>query len=278
MRKTALLILTFGIAVVVFAQRPQIRPDWMLEKPAAGNGTYEYVIEHGVGLTETAALEEAIQHVHEYYIRRLGGGIISSQSGVTMQNETFSIPFKKVCEYTEKQSDGTYCVYVLCQVAMRGDIVPRFEDYRQCNSITKFKSYMHKKDVTAIVASVFLPGVGQMTKRHYGEGIGTLLGEGALIGGGVAMLTLSNKQKTIMDDASGTLTYDDYQAAKSKYNTFRYTAYGLFGAAAVVYGVNLWRAWACRYRFKEMAFYPTAIPMEREPMGLAFGVGMNINF
>ena len=81
-----------------------------------------------------------------------------------------------------------------------------------------------------------------------------------------------------MNDVSGTLTYDEYIAARNKYNTFRYTSYGLFGAAAILYGVNLWRAWACRYRFKEMAFYPTAIPMETAPAGLALGVGMNINF
>ena len=130
----------------------------------------------------------------------------------------------------------------------------------------------------ALAASMFIPGLGQMLKGNYGEGSLTLIGEGALIGGGVAMLMLSNKQKTIMQDASGTLSYDDYSSAKSKYNTYRYTSYGLFGAAAILYGVNLWRAWACKdKRVRNLqSFYPMVMPEQNG--GLAFGVGMTMNF
>lgn len=259
----------------LFAQR-NIRPDWLLEKPQDGRD-YVYVVEHGVGLDEQSAYQAAMQHVHESYTNRLGQAVVSSDKGYQKVDEVFNVPFKKVCEYTIKQTDGTYCVYVLVQVAKSGAVEPHFDDYRACNSITKYKSYMQKKNATALTASIFLPGVGQMTKRHYTEGVFTLLGEGALIGGGVAMLSLSNKQKTIMNDISGTVDYDTYMNAKSKYNTYRYTAYGLFGGAAVLYGINLWRAWACNYRFKEIAFYPTLMP-EPSPTGLALGVGMNVNF
>lgn len=278
MKRFLMIALSSLCLLSIYAQHRQVRPDWLIEIPEAGNSTYDYVVEHGVGLTEKDARDEAINYIHQYYIQALGGGIESSERGITKQSETFHIPFRKVCEYTEHQSDGTYCVYVLCQVAVKGNITPVFDDYRDCNSIDLYRDYIRKKNVTAIIASAFVPGVGQMTKRHFGEGVGTLLGEGALIGTGAAMVSLSKKQKKIMDDISGSIDYDTYMSAKNKYNAYRYTAYGLFGAAAVLYGINLWRAWSCNYRFKEMAFYPTAIPDYTAPTGFALGVGMNVNF
>ena len=277
MKRYFLLSCIVLMSVITFAQRRHVRPDWLIEKPQAGNKTYEYVVEHGVGLTESAALEEAVTHVHEYYVRRLGGRIESSQSGITRQTERYSIPIKKVCEYTEKQDDNTFCVYVLFQVAVRGNIIPQFDEYTKCNSISKYREFIKKKNAAALAASVFVPGLGQMTKRHFGEGIGTFFGEAALIGGGVAMLQLAKPQKTIMDDISGNVDYDTFMAAKNKYNAYRYTSYGLFGAAAVLYGVNLWRAWACEYKFKDTAFYPTVIP-DASSLGYAMGVGVNVTF
>ena len=93
MKKILFVTVTLVLTMSLYGQRRQVRPDWLLEKPEAGNSTYEYVIEHGIGLTEAAALEEAVNRIHQNYTRRLGQGIISSQSGVTLQEETFTVPF-----------------------------------------------------------------------------------------------------------------------------------------------------------------------------------------
>ena len=260
-------------ALSVAAQRSQIRPDWLLEKPVAGNNTYEYVVEHGVGLTENAALEEAIHRIHQYYTRRLGQTIESTQDGVAVQRETYNIPFKKVCEYTEKQKDGTYCVHVLCQVAVRGDMSPRFEEYYQCNSINRYKSYIHKKNVSAIVASALVPGSGQMIKRHYGEGIATLVGEVALIGAGAGTYIAAKNKENIMN--SYNIDYETYQSAQQSQKVLQGVSYTMFGLAVVVYGINLWLAYTMDVKQKQYVFYPT---INSNNNNYALGLGATIKF
>ncbi len=287
MRKVLLFTLLSVIVSSVLAQHR--RPDWMFKLPDA-TGAYFYVREHGEALdSEAMARESAIKQVFRTVSHLTGVRFdqaeiekaINEGTGLSVQSLSMEVPIKKVCEYTRKQKDGTFVVYLLYQVATVGYYkMPAF-DYYDCDRYSQYNSFIHKKNVGAIIASAFLPGVGQMYKRNYAEGVFTLLGEGALIGGGVAMLQLSDNQKKRMNDVSGNINYDSYMSAKNKYNTYRYTAYGLFGAAAVLYGINLWRAWACRYRFKEIAFYPIALPSSSpydSDTRLALGVGMNINF
>ena len=273
MKSKLMIMIAAFAALSVAAQRSQIRPDWLLEKPVAGNNTYEYVVEHGVGLTENAALEEAIHRIHQYYTRRLGQKIESTQDGVALQRETYNIPFKKVCEYTEKQKDGTYCVHVLCQVAVRGDMSPRFEEYYQCNSINKYKSYMHKKNVSAIVASALVPGSGQMIKRHYGEGIATLVGEVALIGAGAGTYIAAKNKENIMN--SYNIDYETYQSAQQSQKVLQGVSYTMFGLAVVVYGINLWRAYTMDIKQKQYVFYPT---INSNNNNYALGLGATIKF
>lgn len=286
MKRVILLFLMAAAIISAFAQKSQRRPDWMFKVPD-DTGAYFYVREQGEPCdTEIDARESAMKRVFRTVSNRTGVRIDQAELERSIQkggsfevaSRSMDIPINKVCEYTVKQSDGSYIVYMLCQVATIAYYkLPKF-DYYDCDQYKQHNDFMRKKNVTAIVASAFVPGVGQMTKHHYGEGVGFLLSEAALIGGGVTMLMLSNKQKSILEDASGSVDYNTYMDAKNKYDTYRYVSYGIFGVAAVVYGVNLWRAWVCKYKFKEMAsIYPTVIP-DNSMAGLALGIGVNVNF
>lgn len=276
MKKIVIFVFATLLAWPALAQnRQQIRPDWMLEKPVAGNHTYEYVIEHGVGLTEKDALDEAINRVHQYYARRLGQSINMGQEGITQQNETYNIPFKKVCEYTEKQNDGTYYVYILCQVALRGDVIPNFEEYHLCNSVSKYKDFLHKKNVSAIVASVFVPGAGQMVKRHYGSGVFTLLGEMVFVGGAVGSYFYAQNYLATMRNYEVTL--NDFNTAQKNYGICRKVHIGCISAAGALYVYNLIRAGTMKYKLntRNIAFSPTILPTEE---GVASGVCLTLKF
>lgn len=276
MKKIILIIFSMMVVLSVSAQKKQqVRPDWMLEKPVAGNATYEYVIEHGEGLTEKDALDEAINRIHQYYTRRLGQGIISTDTGVILQNGTYTIPFKKVCEYTENQKDGTYKVYVLCQVAVRGDITPQFEEFTACNSIREYKNYLHKKNVSAMVASVFIPGAGQMVKGHYGSGVFTLLGEMVFVGGAVTSYYLAKNELAVMRDYDVSL--NRFNTAKKNYDIYRTVNIACISAAGVLYVYSLIRTGTMKQKFndRKLTFSPEFIPTEN---GMASGVNLTLKF
>ena len=276
MKKIVIFVFVVMAALSAMAQnKQQIRPDWLLKKPEAGNSTYEYVVEHGMGLTEKDALDEAINRIHQYYTRRLGQKIESTQNGVELQNESYTIPFKKVCEYTEKEKDGTYIVYVLCQVALRGDIRPNFDEYLACNSIGEYRNFMHKKNVSAIVASVFVPGAGQMVKRHYGSGVVTLLGEVVLVGGAVGSYIYAKNQLDIMRNYEVGL--NEFNTAKKTYGICRTVNIACLSAAGALYVYSLIRTGTMKYKFKNdnLSFTPALIPTER---GLASGVYLTFKF
>lgn len=274
MKKIVILVFVVMAALSAMAQnKQQIRPDWLLKKPEAGNSTYEYVVEHGMGLTEKDALDEAINRIHQYYTRRLGQKIESTQNGVELQNESYTIPFKKVCEYTEKEKDGTYIVYVLCQVALRGDIRPNFDEYLACNSIGEYRNFMHKKNVSAIVASVFVPGAGQMVKRHYGSGVLTLLGEVVFVGGAVGSYFYAQNQLDIIKDYN--VTIEDFNNAKKTYNICRITNIACLSAAGALYVYNLIRTGTMKYKLKNDHLSVTPVVM---PAGNGVASGVNLTF
>ncbi len=109
------------------------------------------------------------------------------------------------------------------------------EDLTQ-GSLTKKRT----ANVKALGLSV-IPGVGLMQKGRTGEGVAYLLGDIALIGGGVGMLAYANKQQDIMNDRN--TNFDQYNTAKSNYNTAKTVSYCCFGAAAALYVVNLVRSY-----------------------------------
>ncbi len=309
-RKEFIVLLLLCLVAVgtteVYAQvKRRPLPDWVFEKPHRSNTTFYYHVERGTGETETEARNSAYTQAFMQVALKLGiplntediSAAIASGTNIRMLSQRFTIPMNVVC-YISRPNDeiGGWNYWLLCQIPEVGYTDnARFDDFNECFKFEKYESRKREKEaeanrqrqdslriirninVRAIVASAFVPGVGQMTKKHYVEGACTLAGEIALIGTGVAMISLSNGQRKILDDASGSVDYNTYMNAKSKYDTYRYAAYGVFGAAAVLYGVNLWRAWACKNQFKEIALYPTVIP-DHSIAGLAVGIGFNANF
>lgn len=97
----------------------------------------------------------------------------------------------------------------------------------------------NRANVQATALSL-IPGLGLIQKGRKGEGAAYLLGDLALVGGGVGMLSYANKQQNIMNDRN--TSFDQYNKAKSNYNMAKTVSYCCFGAGAALYIVNLVRS------------------------------------
>ena len=159
-------------------------PSWMRELPKPGNETYIYVRESGEGATINDALAQAMVRVFQSTANRLGQPFDSQKvknallSGTDYKiiSQQYNIPVNRVGVYSTQIREGTYWVYVLCQVASMGNVTPVWD-----------KVGMNSQTATwvALAKSTILPGWGQMGKDHFAEGLVTLVGECALVGGGI---------------------------------------------------------------------------------------------
>ena len=273
-RKITLLMLFALMAVSGMAQN---KPGWVYNKPTPENNTYLYVVESATGLTDAEARSQAVVRVFQSTAMRMGMPVNSEDINSAVQSgkdfnvisAQYNIPINKVCEFTEKTENG-YRVFILCQVAKTGNTVVEFADFSGCYEVKQFKNS------TALVKSIFIPGMGQMGKRRYAEGVFTLLGEVALVGGGVGCYFGAKKQLNVMKDMN--TTYDDFMKAKKNYQTFRVSSYVCYGAAAALYVLNLYRAYAALPRYKhkkEMSFYPSVNNVNGD---MAFGLGFTYKF
>lgn len=238
----------------------QSRPAWTVKLPKSQNSTYIYVCENAIAGLEKDARNQAIARVFQSTAMRIGVPFDSQKVFEAVQQGTdiaiisrqYNIPIYKVCEYTERVGYN-YKVYVLCQVAAYGNVPPQFDyGFRGCNDVRQYNNWV------ALAKSAVLPGTGQMGKRHYVEGTFTLLGEVALVGG--ALYTYYVGQEKLDQINGGTLDYHIYTATQAEYNKMS-TANTLFwGAAAVLYAYNLYRAFTATPRYsKSLAFAPSAI-------------------
>ena len=109
------------------------------------------------------------------YFRALQTALESPDYRTISQN--YHIPVNRVGVYSTQLKSGEYWVYVLCQVAAMSNVTPVWDRVGLNSGTSNF---------LASLKSVFIPGWGQMGKSHYGEGIATLVGEAALVGGGIA--------------------------------------------------------------------------------------------
>lgn len=73
------------------------------------------------------------------------------------------------------------------------------------------------------------------------------------------------------------IDYATYQSAQKARPIYRGVSYTCFGLAAVLYGVNLWRAYSLKPKQQQYAFYPAIIPVDNNN-NYAFGLGANIKF
>ena len=272
--KTRLLILFFVlIGMVSLAQE---KPGWIYNKPKPENNTYLYVVEAATGDTELEARNQAFARVLQSTAMRLGQPINSDEINRAVQSgkdfnvisAQYNIPINKVCEYTEKQSD-TYRVYVLCQVAKAGNIIVDFDyEFNGCHDVKQYGNG------AALLKSMFIPGMGQMGKRRYGEGVFTLLTELVLVGGGVGSYMMAQNQLDIMRNPN--TDYTKYMAARETYGTLKTINVACYGAAAALYVFNLYRAYAARPKYSDnFAFNPIVMPSDNS---MAMGVSLTYKF
>lgn len=274
MKKTlliiALTILTAGMASA------QSRPAWTVKLPKAENNTYIYVCENAISTQEQDARNQAIARVFQSTAMRIGVPFdaqkvfeaVQSGTDLTVISQKYNLPIYKVCEYTERVGSN-YKVYVLCQVAAAGNVVPEFDySFRGCTDDNRYSTG------SALLSSTLLPGLGQIGKRHYGEGVATLVGEVALVGGAAATYFMGRNELDKI--TSGTLGYDDYNSASRKYNTLRTTNQILWGAAAALYVFNLYRAATLHPNYKQTVYVePAVIGTNDEVLPT---IGLTINF
>ena len=105
-------------------------------------------------------------------------------------------------------------------------------------------------DGASMVKSI-IPGLGQMGKGYVGEGVATMLGEIALIGGGIGCYVAAQNQLDIFNNH--TLSNDARLEARNNYNTLRTSSYIIWGAAGALYIFNFIRAYTLEPK-PELAF------------------------
>ena len=260
-------------------------PGWVSKPPKPGNSTYTYVMHHAGGRTQVEARNNALNEVYRSAIMRLGIKVDWNDIEKILENGgdwtaialKYGIPVNRVCEATDKreniQTSNPYIVYVLCQVATSNtdNNYPRFDDFRGCNDT---KSY---SNAISLVESMFIPGLGQMTKHRGGHGTGVLLGELVFVGGGVTSWYFAKQELEKMKDPN--VTFADFQTAKKNYNICRIANIAAFSAAAALYVGNLFQAYFIKPKYKDnkrlLSFYPSIIPTEDD---MAAGVGLTYNF
>lgn len=93
---------------------------------------------------------------------------------------------------------------------------------------------------TALAYSI-IPGLGLIQKGHVGEGATYLIGDVALIGAGIGFSSSASSQKKIMNDVNTGI--EEYNKAKSKYDSSKSASYICFGTAGAVYVINLIRSY-----------------------------------
>lgn len=282
MKRIFLILVALVLAACAMAQvEEKPRPGWTRKVPKEDNNTYFYLRQTGNGKTVAEARDRALAEVYRQAIMRLGLPVDASIISQSLQqgdvdwtsiSAKYNLPINKVCEHVETCTSG-YLVFVLCQVAKAGNIAVNFTTFRGCDD-TKTES---ARNVASVFESIFLPGLGQMTKRRGGHGTGVLLGELAFAGGAVTSWYFAKQELTKMQDPKITLA--DFQTAKRNYNICRIANISALSAAAALYVANIFQAGFIKPKYKSgrrsLSFNPALIPTEDD---MAAGVGLTYNF
>ncbi len=247
-------------------------PPWMNELPKPGNSTYIYVREAGEGPTLSEAHNQAMLRVMQSTANRLGRPFdinevdkaLSGGNDYQTLSRQYNIPINKVDQYDQQLADGTFRVWVLCQVAVSGNIQPVWEELRREGEINNW---------TSLAKSAVVPGLGQMGKGYSTEGALTLGGELLLVGTGIGCYFMAQQKLDVMHDAS--TSFADWNAARRSYNTLQTVSYIAWGGAAVLYLFNLYRAYAMQpRRTNGLALAPTLMPSYSGPTP---GISLTLN-
>ncbi len=305
MKKILFFVVSLACISLAYAQqprKPEYRPDWIYNTPHPGNATYLYVVEHGEGATKREALNQAIARVFQSTANRIGQFVSTDEINRAVQAGTnydvigrnMKVPVNKVCEFAKQdQTDYSWTVYVLCQVAKAGNITPEFEECDLCNAHTIFDKNMkhyndqlaqqetnarkakNRENTISLIESAFVPGLGQIMKGHVAEGTFTLIGEVGLLSGGIATYAVAKNKLELLKAED--LDYASFNHLTKKYNGLRAGSYIMYVSAGALYAFNLYRAYcAPSYKHRNYSFYPTIISVDNQQ--LALGMGMSVNF
>lgn len=259
----------------------ELAPDWVhVQLPTRTNSTYFYqvfTIEDAANRTEAEDKAERMA----YQAAAKNQGIYIDAATLSIAEMEKKIFLRQRCAYKEVKNDRNI-YHFLYQISESGRTKPQYDDC-DCNDThlgkQKILERVKKSNARAITASTFIPGMGQMLKGQYGAGCGFLLGEIALFGGGTACYFLADKQNDIMIKR-GT-SYDDYNAAKNKKNTYNIAMYCCFGAGATLHIVNMCHAYMCfdkKLAKRLSAFEPAIIPInEYSQPNYALGISWHHN-
>lgn len=309
MKKLFLLTL-FGVLTLTAAaqmtHKPVFRPDWVFQAPRPSNATYLYVVEHGEGNTKREAINQAIGRVFQSTANRIGQAISTEEINKAVQAGTdyeviarnMKVPINKVCEFPVQDTlTNSWTMYILCQVAKAGNIVPEFEATDECTKHTRFdnalkmwreqennkvlaaKNAKRRVNARALTASAFIPGAGQIMKKQGGAGAAFLLSEMALFGGGTAFYFLRKDQAKKINSYG--ISYAEYKNAVDKKNMYNILMYTCFGAGVAVHVGNMIHAWYAKDKRKsaQLTFAPAIIPVnEYTNPSFAYGAGVQITF
>lgn len=276
-------------------------PDWIMgATPEPHNSSYYYKVFDSASPDREEARNQAIKKAFQQAMAFISNTVNSSDvyeaiaegRSLNVISETFSIPIYFTCEFSKKTPDGKQWVYwILCQIAVRGNVVPQFDThFAECSSHTIWdkeredclkgiRDARKKANTSAIIASAFIPGAGQMIKGHGGSGAAFLISELALCGGGTACYFLGEGQTKIMK-SPGT-SYTEYQNAKNLKKTLDIAMFTCFGVAGVVHISNMIHAWLVSDKKapKNISFAPALIPTnEYSTPCYATGAGVQIKF
>lgn len=298
----ALLLLFIAVGSSNLYAQPKKRPlpDWIFEKPQRSNTTFYYHVEKGTGETEPEARNAAYTQAFMQVALKLGiplntediSEAIASGTNIRMLSQRFTIPINVVCYISRRNEEqGGWDYWLLCQVPEIGyaDNV-RFDDFSDCYKADKYKELIAKRDAVekervqasntrAIIASTFIPGLGQLIKGQAGAGTAFLVGELVLFGGGTACHFLGQEQKKILENPN--TSYEAYSAAKKTKQAYDIAMYTAFGVGAAVHVVNMVNAWLIKDKHLQgnTTFAPAIIPInEYSQPTYAMGAGVQIKF
>ncbi len=259
----------------------ELAPDWVhVQLPERTNTDYFYqIITIEDALTRSEAEDRAERQAYQTAAKNQGIYIDAATMKVSeMEKKIF---LRLACSYKEEKN-GRYIYHFLYQISESGRKKPVYDNC-DCNStelgLGNIKSSIHKSNTRAIVASTFIPGMGQMMKKQGGSGAAFLISELALFGGGAACYFLGQDQVKIMK-ATGT-SYADYQNAKKMKNTMDIAMWTCFGVGAAVHITNMVHAWYVKDKklMARFAFAPVIIPVnEYSQPNYAMGAGVQIKF
>lgn len=158
--------------------------------------------------------------------------IVNTERGEIVKTASYPRVGDSPVKTLDRQSIQRACENMIIQLGLGEKTLPDIEKEE--------KAVKAKANGKALALSL-IPGVGLMQKGHKAEGAIYLAADVALIGAGVGCTLYANSQKRIMNDPHYSQT--QYKTAKNNYNAARTVSYCFYGAAGVVYLINLIRSY-----------------------------------